>query len=124
MASPQLSIAYRAGMADRRQNHRFPLRADVRYRLLHSKSRNVQGAGRTLNMSSRGVFFTVESELPHGRMVALTVNWPARLGGVCPLQLVAIGRMVRCDGARAAVHIEKYEFRTRASDGFAGDAAG
>jgi len=103
------------GMSDRREHDRFPFCAAVRYRLLHSKSLNVQGDGQTLNMSSRGILFTTESELPRGRMIEVAVTWPARLGGVCPLQLIAIGRMVRSDGDRAAVRIEKYEFRTRAS---------
>jgi hypothetical protein len=48
-----------------------------------------------------------------GRMVELSVNWPARLDGTCPLQFVATGRVVRAEARRAAVRIERYEFRTR-----------
>jgi hypothetical protein len=43
------------------------------------------------------------------------MNWPAMLGGTCPLKFVAVGRVVRSKPDTAAVRIEKYEFRTRAS---------
>jgi len=48
-----------------------------------------------------------------GRTVELSVTWPALLGGKCPLQFVARGRVVRSESNRAAVKIERYEFRTR-----------
>jgi hypothetical protein len=66
-----------------------------------------------LNIGSSGILFTTEGHLPIGRMVELSVNWPARLDGVCPLQFVATGRVVRSEAQRAAVRIEKYEFKTR-----------
>ncbi len=64
-------------------------------------------------MSSSGVRFTTEAELSRGGLVECAVNWPARLDGACPLQLVAVGRVVRSDAASAVVRIAKYEFRTR-----------
>jgi len=48
-------------------------------------------------------------------MVEIAVNWPARLDGTCPLKFVATGRVIRSEPDRAAVRIERYEFRTRAS---------
>ena len=113
MAAPQLILAHFEGASDRRGSNRFPLREEVRYRTLRAKSRNLQGTGKTIDMSSGGVLFTTERELPPGRLIELSVNWPARLDGVCPLQFVAMGRVVRSDGARAAIRIERYEFKTR-----------
>jgi hypothetical protein len=52
-----------------------------------------------------------------GRMVEIAVNWPARLGGTCPLQFVATGRVVRSEPDKAAVRIERYEFKTRSANG-------
>jgi hypothetical protein len=75
----------------------------------------MSGAGKTLNIGSGGVLFTTEEKLPLGRPVEISVNWPARLGGTCPLKFVAMGKVVRSEAARAAVRIERYEFRTRAS---------
>jgi hypothetical protein len=59
--------------------------------------------------------FTTGEKLPLGRSVELSVNWPARLDGICPLKFVAVGRVVRAEAAIAAVRIERYEFRTRAT---------
>jgi hypothetical protein len=64
-------------------------------------------------MGSGGILFTTEEKLELGRVVEVSVNWPARLDGVCPLQFVATGRVVRSESDRAAVRIERYEFKTR-----------
>ena len=103
------------GTLDRRETNRFPVREEVRYRLLQSKAIQLAGAGKTVDISSGGILFTTSEPLPTGRLVEISVNWPARLDGTCPLQLVATGRIVRADGAKAAVRIERYEFRTRSS---------
>jgi len=48
-----------------------------------------------------------------GKRVEVSVNWPAQLEGGCPLKFVAVGRVVRAEDTRAAMHIEQHEFRTR-----------
>ena len=101
--------------ADRRGTSRFPLNEEVQYKVLHRAAAKSSGAGKTLNIGSRGILFTTEEQLPLGRTVELSVNWPARLGGTCPLKFVAVGRIVRSEADRAAVRIERYEFRTRGS---------
>jgi hypothetical protein len=105
--------AHIGGLPERRGTSRFPVREDVRYRVVHSRTAKVSGCGTTLNIGSGGILFTTEENLPIGRTVELSVNWPARLDGTCPLQFVATGRVVRSDGQRAAVRIERYEFKTR-----------
>jgi glycine/D-amino acid oxidase-like deaminating enzyme len=113
MSASRIIPAHFKGMSDRRGNSRFPVREEVRYRLLRAKSQDIQGTGKTIDMSSGGVFFATKGELPHGRLVEFSVNWPARLGGVCPLQFVAVGRVVRSDGAGVVVSIKRYQFKTR-----------
>jgi hypothetical protein len=71
-------------------------------------------------MSSSGILFSTEQRLHLGRLVEVSVNWPARLGGTCPLKFVAVGRVVRSEPNRAALKIERYEFRTRATAAAAG----
>jgi hypothetical protein len=71
------------------------------------------GSGHTLNIGSGGILFTTEEKLQVGRTVEISVNWPARLDGTCPLKFVAVGRIVRADFGQAAARIEKYEFKTR-----------
>jgi hypothetical protein len=105
--------AHVGGLPDRRVTSRFPVREDVRYRIVQSRTAKISGVGTTLNIGSGGILFTTEDKLPIGRMVEMSVNWPARLDGVCPLQFVATGRVIRSEGQRAAVRIERYEFRTR-----------
>ncbi len=57
-----------------------------------------------------------------GHTVELSVNWPARLDGTCPLKFVATGKVVRAEIGKAAVRIDKYEFRTRAVNSMAANA--
>jgi hypothetical protein len=102
------------GMSERRETSRFPLCEEVKYKLVHGKVITT-GIGKTLNIGSGGVLFTTEQRLPLGRMVEIAVNWPARLDGICPLKFVASGRVIRSEADRAAVRIERYEFRTRAT---------
>jgi hypothetical protein len=68
-------------------------------------------------MGSGGILFTTEEKLPVGRSIEISVNWPARLDGTCPLQFVATGRVIRSDEKQAAVRIERYEFKTRREGG-------
>lgn len=98
---------------ERRESSRFPMREDLKYRLLHSKNQAISGSGTTLNIGSGGILFTTEEMLPVGRTVELSVNWPARLDGTCALKFVAVGRVVRAEADRAAVSIERYQFKTR-----------
>ncbi len=98
---------------DRRGTGRFPLREGVRYRLLNQKGERASGSGNTLNIGSGGILFTTEGLLPVGRSVELSVDWPAQLNGNCPLKFVAVGRVIRSEPGKAAVRIERYEFKTR-----------
>jgi hypothetical protein len=99
--------------SERRATSRFPFTEEVRYRVLNSRTGIIAGSGKTLNMGSGGILFTTEQTLPLGRTVEVAVNWPARLDGTCPLQFVGIGRVVRAELNRAAVQIDRYEFKTR-----------
>src|SRR3954454_12630398 len=84
----------------RRGSRRYPIRQDVRYRVLDSEAAG-PGAGTTTDISSNGVLFTTERSLPMGRVVEVSVNWPAQLDANCGLKLVASGRVVRSDGRQA-----------------------
>lgn len=105
---------------DRRGTIRFPVREDLKYRVLQGKAAGLSGSGQTLNIGSGGILFTTEEKLPTGRQVEISVNWPARLDGTCALKFVAVGRVVRSEPGQAAVRIERYEFRTRGHAAAAG----
>jgi hypothetical protein len=103
---------------DRRESSRFPLQEDLHYRLIDSKSQSaIAGVGTTLNIGSGGILFTTEELLPVGKTIEISVNWPARLDGTCALKFVAVGRVIRSERNRAAVRIERYQFKTRGSAG-------
>jgi hypothetical protein len=107
------------GTVDRRETSRFPVREEVRYRVLHAKGLAASGVGKTLDIGSGGILFTTQERLPMGRLVEVAVNWPVRLDGACPLQFVAVGKVVRSDATKAAVQIARYEFKTRGTSGVA-----
>lgn len=111
-STQQVSAGF-GGKTDRRETNRFPVRENVKYTVIHSRAIKTSGSGQTLNFGSGGLLFTTEDRLPLGRTVELSVSWPALLGGKCPLQFVATGRVVRSESNCAAVKIERYEFRTR-----------
>ena len=100
---------------DRRHSDRFPIEREVRYRVLNKRSSEETGDGKTVNISSSGVLFTVDQVLLPGRRMELAINWPAQLNNKCALKLVARGRVVRFEGGRAAIEIQQYEFRTSGS---------
>jgi hypothetical protein len=54
--------------------------------------------------------------LPCGVDTELAITWPFRLQGVCRLKLVVFGRVVRSDGDRVAIKMQRYEFRTAGVD--------
>ena len=108
--------------ADRRESTRFPIQRAISFTALTNRPRFVSGSGTTLNMSSSGILFTTENDLPAGLLVQVAVSWPVHLGDGCPLKLVAEGVVVRSEGGKAAVRLRRYEFRTqkRASAASAG----
>ena len=96
---------------NRRAHRRFPLYAEVTYKLMERDG--IAGVGETLNVGSGGVAFTTEHHLPINEPVEVSINWPARLNGVCALKLVVTGRVLRSHEERAVLKIERYVFRTR-----------
>lgn len=95
---------------DRRRGKRFPLRLSVRYR--RSNEASIAGFGITENMSSRGALIGGNNEMRLRDRVEVIVEWPVLLDDRIPIQLVAIGRVVRCDPHTFAVAFSSYEFRT------------
>jgi len=101
------------GDRGRRLPHRFPIRLDVRYQCLKGSQISAVGIGKTLEMSSREVRFSTEHDLKQGQKMRLAVNWPATLDDACRIQLEISGWIVQSEPGKAAVTIERYEFRTR-----------
>jgi hypothetical protein len=105
------------GTAERRRSSRFPIEREVRYKTLNQRSESVAGSGKTLNISSSGVLFTSDHELPVGTRLELSISWPAQLNERCLLNLVARGRVTRHSKGQLALQIQQYEFRTQSRPG-------
>jgi PilZ domain-containing protein len=108
-------VTHNSVKAERRQSDRFPIAREVRYRTLNKRGSDESGDGTTINISSSGVLFTSSHILLPGRRMELSISWPAQLDNKCALKLVARGRVVRFEQGRAAIEIQKYEFRTQPS---------
>jgi hypothetical protein len=96
---------------EHRSHSRYPIKLDAEYRVL-KKGQVEHGFGRTLNISSGGVYFETKAALPPSGPIELLVSWPFLLEGVCPLKLVMRGRIVRIDGKGVAIKFKHHEFRT------------
>jgi hypothetical protein len=98
---------------ERRIKRRFQIDQEVRYKMLFGQRIAETGVGRTINISSGGVWFSTENMLTSGMPVELSMNWPVLLNDTCPMKLMIYGCVVRSNGKGAAVAIERYEFRTQ-----------
>ena len=108
---------------ERRTKRRFHIDQEVRYKMLYGQRIAETGVGRTMNISSGGVWFSTENMLTSGMPVELSMNWPVLLNDICPMKLMIYGCVVRSNEKGAAVAIERYEFRTQGSRTFQGTAA-
>jgi hypothetical protein len=106
------------GEPNRRTKRRFQIDQEVKYKMLYGQRIAERGTGRTLNISSNGIWFTTENMLTSGMPVELSLSWPVLLNDSCPMKLMIYGCVVRSNEKSAAVAIERYEFRTSGSRTF------
>ena len=98
---------------ERRGKRRFVIEQEVRYKMLYGQRIAETGTGKTMNISSSGVWFSTENMLTTGMPVEISMNWPVLLNETCPMKLMIYGCVVRSNEKGAAVAIERYEFRTQ-----------
>ena len=101
-------------IAERRKSRRFLIELDLRYRIINGRSEILKGVGRTLNISSSGVLFTSDYELPINTRVEVSIRWPVGLNENCGLNLVGSGPVVRNTKGQLALRFRQWEFRTTA----------
>ena len=108
----------RIGERDRRMKRRFAIEQEIRYKMLYGQRIAETGVGKSVNISSSGVWLSTENMLTSGMPVELSMNWPVLLNDTCPMKLMIYGCVVRSNERGAAVAIERYEFRTQGSRAF------
>src|SRR5450756_3035812 len=97
---------------NRRQDRRYHLQLELKWKLIRRRRVLDTGVGKTVNVSSGGILFDAGRYLPEGLNVELSIAWPVLLHNVAPMQLVATGKIVRGDGRRVAIQTVQHEFRT------------
>ena len=110
---PEDKVLTSSADRERRTKRRFQIEQEVRYKMLYGQRIAETGSGRTLNISSGGVWFTTETMLTSGLPIELSMSWPVLLNDSCPMKLMIYGCVVRSNDKGAAVAIERYEFRTQ-----------
>jgi hypothetical protein len=98
---------------DRRANARYPCRLCLSWRTLDPPLKRGESAIGTLNISSKGLLFSALEQFECGRLLEVTLDWPARLNREIPLKLVILGSVLRSSNGCTAMSINQYEFRTR-----------
>jgi hypothetical protein len=109
------------GKVERRIKFRYRLDLHLRYRCPSAGSL-VSGEGLAVNVSSGGLLVASQHLLNVGTLVVMSIEWPFLLDGRTPLQLIAVGRVLRGGNPDAkgqdryfAAAFERHEFRTMKS---------
>jgi hypothetical protein len=97
--------------AERRQKFRYPLDLNVRFGASRAPA-GMSGEGVIVDMSSGGVLIASRDQPQVGELVEMRIEWPSLLDGRVPLQLIALGRILRQGPSRFAAAFERHEFRT------------
>ena len=95
-------------MIEQRKHQRFELRLPFEV-VRNGSPLNVRGE--TKNMSSAGVSFIAESELPLGESIEYVITLPRSPGTRKDVRLRCVGKVLRGDAESAfAATLERYEF--------------
>ena len=96
---------------DRRSDRRYQLELDLRFSYKH-RGVTYLGSGRTVDISGGGILFAADSTVPDGQEIDVRLEWPFLLQGVCPLEVMIRGTVLRTDTRGTVVRMRDYEFRT------------
>jgi hypothetical protein len=96
--------------AERRLRFRYPLDLAVHVRAKGAGS-SFSAVGLVVNVSSGGILVASERRFTAGALLEMRIVWPALLEGRIPLQLFALGRVLRSGTSTFAAAFERHEFR-------------
>jgi len=96
----------------RRQDRRYELSMDLRWKLIRRRKLLSEGIGRTIDLSSGGILIEADRPLPVGLNLELAINWPVALNNGAALQLAVAGKIVRSQGNLVAIRMIQHEFKT------------
>ena len=97
---------------ERRSGVRFPIRMNLRYRMLHKGLETPSEiSGCVLDISSTGILFTPGLNHREGAVVSLSIDWPVLYDDGFPISFSVLGSIVRSDHRGTAVRILRHGFR-------------
>lgn len=96
---------------EHRSRTRYPIQLNVRFRGVGSDNW-LSGVGRAINISSGGILVISAEPVRLGDRIQLSLDWPWRLDGNTPLQLVTEGKVVRLTDGGFAATILRHELKT------------
>jgi hypothetical protein len=95
-------------MIEQRKHQRFELR--LQFEVVRNGS-PMTVRGETKNLSSTGVLFTAEGQLPLGESIEYLITLPRTPGTRKDVRLRCVGKVLREDAESAfAASLERYEF--------------
>jgi hypothetical protein len=95
-------------MIEQRKHQRFELR--LQFEVVRNGSA-MTVRGETKNLSSAGVLFTSEGQLPLGESIEYLITLPRTPGTRKDVRLRCVGKVIREDAESAfAASLERYEF--------------
>ena len=98
----------KAAMIEQRKHQRFDLR--LPFEVVRNGS-PMRVRGETKNVSSAGVLFTAESQLPLGESIEYLITLPRTPGTRRDVRLRCVGKIIREDAESGfAASLERYEF--------------
>ena len=96
---------------EKRATRRFVLDLPVEVKFFDNGTYEV--TGRTRDVSSRGVFFYLHSEITEGAPIEFVMTLPAEITFASPIRVHCVGKVVRVEktsnGQGIAVAIDKYD---------------
>jgi hypothetical protein len=93
---------------ERRRGVRVQIECPSRYET-QSEPKQL-GIGQTIDLGSGGICFTTESLLPKNIEATLWVKWPVPLEDAVPVELRAVGKLVRAEAMKAVLQMERLSF--------------
>jgi hypothetical protein len=105
----QINPLYRL-FDERRSKARYPLDLALSFRTLEEAGKTWEG--QVVNISSGGVLVVAEYLPKVGSQLEVRIAWPTLLDDRVPLQLIALGKVVRRGPLAFALFFRQHQFRT------------
>jgi len=100
-----------SGGTERRVSRRYPVNAEVEFRLISGAKVGAFRPARMVNLSTTDLMLECDPVLQGGLEIELMIKWPARRGRGTEIILHAVGRTVRTEGNYTAVRIDRSNFQ-------------